>query len=110
MSIWKVYIHKGVLCMYQDVYLRTLEYAWYIVENNTTIRATAKKFGVAKSTVHYDLKNRLKYYDKDLYFRVKEILQVNFNEKHIRGGLATKQKYLQEKEAEDFNEFNYYTC
>ena len=94
--------------MYEDVYLRTVEYARYIVENKATIRAAAKNFGVAKSTVHYDLKNRLKYYDKELYLKVKEILQINFNEKHIRGGLATKQKYLQEKEAESFNDFNYY--
>lgn len=96
--------------MYEDVYKRTLNYAWYIVENNTTIRATAKHFGVAKSTVHYDLKNRLKYYDKNLYLQVKKILQNNFNEKHIRGGLATKQKYLHEKEAECFSEFDTYSC
>jgi putative DeoR family transcriptional regulator (stage III sporulation protein D) len=94
--------------MYEDVYLRTLEYAKYIVDNNATIRATAKSFGVAKSTVHYDLKNRLKYYDVELYLRVKEILQIHFDEKHIRGGMATKQKYLQEKEAGLFDEFNYY--
>lgn len=94
--------------MNNDVYRRTLEYAWYIVDNNATIRATAKNFNVAKSTVHYDLKNRLKYYDRDLYLKVKEILQINFNEKHIRGGMATKQKYLQEKEAEEFNDFIYY--
>ena len=94
--------------MYQDIYLRTLEYAWFIVENKTTIRATAAKFGVAKSSVHYDLKNRLKYYDRDLYEKVRLILQNNFNEKHIRGGMATKQKYLQEKEADNIDEFNYY--
>lgn len=96
--------------MYEDVCLRTIEYANYIIENKATIRATAKVFGVAKSSVHYDLKNRLKYYDEELYMRVKKILQDNFNEKHIRGGLATKQKYLQQKEAEDFCEFNYYGC
>ena len=79
--------------MYDDVYARTLEYARYIVDNNATIRATARKFGVAKSTVHYDLKNRLKYYDKDLYLNVKRILQTNFEEKHIRGGMATRKKY-----------------
>lgn len=96
--------------MCDEFYLKTLEYAWYIVENNATIRATAKQFGVAKSTVHYDLKNRLKYYDQELYLKVKEILQNNFNEKHIRGGLATRQKYLQEKEATEFSEFDYYGC
>ena len=94
--------------MYDDVYIRTLQYAQYIIENNATIRATAKKFGVAKSTVHYDLKNRLKVYDRDVYIKVKQILQNNFNEKHIRGGMATKQKYLHEKEMEQFNEFDCY--
>ena len=96
--------------MHDEMYLRTLEYAWYIIENEATIRTTAKQFGVAKSTVHYDLKNRLKYYDKDLYEQVKQILQNNFNEKHIRGGMATQQKYLHEKQSEDFCEFNYYGC
>ena len=64
--------------MYEDVYSRTIEYAYYIIENGATIRATAKRFGVAKSTVHYDLKNRLKYYNKDLYLKVKQILENNF--------------------------------
>ena len=96
--------------MYEDVYLRTIEYAYYIIENNSTIRATAQKFGVAKSTVHYDLKNRLKYYDKNLYLKVKQILENNFNEKHIRGGLATRQKYLQQKHADKFDNFDCYSC
>ena len=96
--------------MYDDVYVRTIKYATYIVDNSSTIRATAKKFGVAKSSVHYDLKNRLKYYDKNLYTKVRTILQNNFNEKHIRGGMATKQKYLNEKEMQEFYEFNYYGC
>lgn len=93
--------------MEQDIYERTIQYAWYIINHNATIRATAKNFGVAKSTVHYDLKNRLRFYDKDLYLKVKQILQNNFNEKHIRGGLATKQKYLHEKEIAEFDKFNY---
>lgn len=96
--------------MCDEVYLRTINYATYIVENGATIRATAKRFGVAKSTVHYDLKNRLKLYDKNLYLQVKKVLQNNFNEKHIRGGMATKQKYLNEKEMREFYEFNYYGC
>lgn len=94
--------------MYDEIYLRTLEYAWYIIENNATIRATAKKFNVAKSTVHYDLKHRLKFYNNDLYLKVREVLVNNFNEKHIRGGLATRQKYLQEKDAVEFCDFDYY--
>ena len=93
--------------MCEDVYSKTMEYALYIVEHKATIRATAKRFGVAKSTVHYDLQNRLLYYDKGLYLQVKKILQDNFNEKHIRGGLATKQKYLHEQEVRELNNFNY---
>ena len=96
--------------MYDDVYARTIEYARYIVDNNATIRATARRFGVAKSTVHYDLKNRLKHYDKNLYLEVKRILQTNFEEKHIRGGLATREKYLREKEADEMHNFYYYGC
>lgn len=96
--------------MYNDVYIRTLEYAMYIIENNATIRATAKKFGVAKSSVHYDLKYRLKDYDAELYCSVKRILETNFNEKHIRGGMATRQKYLNEKEAGEMYSFDYYGC
>ena len=96
--------------MYDDVYARTIEYARYIVDNDATIRATASRFGVAKSTVHYDLKNRLKYYDENLYLQVRQILQNNFEEKHIRGGLATRQKYLREKEVDDMDGFYYYGC
>ena len=96
--------------MEDEVYFRTMKYAMYIVENSATIRQTAKVFNVAKSTVHYDLKNRLKYYDRSLYDRVKQILQNNFDEKHIRGGFATKQKYLHEKEIAQLNDFNYWGC
>lgn len=96
--------------MYDNIYQKTIEYAMYIIENNSTIRATAKHFGVAKSTLHYYLTKWLKCYDEDTYLQVKKILQTNFDEKHIRGGMATKQKYLQEKEAEEFNDFIYYGC
>jgi len=91
--------------MYDDVYLRTIDFALYIIDNNATIRQTARNFNIAKSTVHYDLKNRLKLYDRGLYLRVKQILQNNFNEKHLRGGFATKQKYLNEKEIKQLNIF-----
>ena len=96
--------------MYDNIYEKTIEYARYIIDNKSTIRATAKHFGVAKSTLHYYLVKWLRYYDENMYLQVKKIFQTNFNEKHIRGGLATKQKYLQEKEAEEFNDFIYYGC
>ena len=77
----------------KDLYLRTREIALYFVENKSTIRETAKHFGMAKSTVHYDLSTRLPSVDYALYKEVKKILDTNFEEKNIRGGLATQKKY-----------------
>ncbi len=87
--------------MFSDINNLTIELAKDIVENKSTIRATARKFNMAKSTVHYYLKYRLKNLDTELYCLVQEILKYNFDEKHIRGGLATKQKYLIEKDVEN---------
>lgn len=81
----------------KNYYTRTKELALYVVNYKATIRQTARAFAMAKSTVHYDLANRLPFVDYDLYLQVKKILNINFNEKHIRGGEATKQKYLKEK-------------
>ncbi len=66
----------------------------YIVENNTTVRATASRFGISKSTVHKDVTQTLKKVNKSLYLDVKSILEKNKEERHLRGGEATKQKYL----------------
>ena len=65
----------------------------YILENNATVRATAKKFGISKSTVHKDVSERLPKIQPQLYPKVKKILETNKQERHIRGGLATKKKY-----------------
>ena len=65
----------------------------YIVENKATVRCAAKQFGVSKSTVHKDVSQRLKYIDRGLYRDVKNVLAVNKAQRHIRGGMATKQKY-----------------
>lgn len=65
----------------------------YIIENEATVRAAAKKFGVSKSTVHMDVSKRLKRINPALYGQVKKILEVNKAQRHIRGGLATKEKY-----------------
>lgn len=67
----------------------------YIVENRATVRAAAKVFSVSKSTVHMDVAERLRRIN--LYTEVREVLEVNKAERHIRGGQATKQKYLSEK-------------
>ena len=72
---------------------RALELAEYIIENRATVRAAARQFGVSKSTVHKDLSERLEAIDRSLYNQVKEVLEYNKAERHIRGGLATRKKY-----------------
>ena len=73
---------------------RAIELAEYIVENKTTVRAAAKKFGISKSTVHMDVSERLKKLNPALYKDVRKIRDINKAERHIRGGMATKQKFL----------------
>lgn len=72
---------------------RACELAAYIIENDATVRAAAKKFGVSKSTVHKDLQERLPRVDRPLYLQVKQVLERNKAQRHIRGGLATRKKY-----------------
>ena len=69
----------------------------YIVENNATVRATALRFGISKSTVHKDVTQTLKNTNKSLYLDVQSVLEKNKKERHIRGGEATKKKYMVEK-------------
>ena len=73
---------------------RAVELAVYIIENRTTVRAAAKTFGVSKSTVHTDITKRLRFSNPSLYNSVRKVLDTNKAERHIRGGLATKEKYL----------------
>ena len=72
---------------------RACDLAVYIIENRATVRAAAKQFGISKSTVHKDLSERLPSYNRSLYLQVKEILELNKAERHIRGGIATRKKY-----------------
>lgn len=72
---------------------RAIDLAVYIIENQTTVRAAAKKFGVSKSTVHMDVSTRLKKLNPALYHDVRKVLDINKAERHIRGGMATKQKF-----------------
>ena len=67
--------------------------AQYIIENRTTVRAAAQKFGISKSTVHKDISERLPQFNRVLYQQVKEVLEVNTAPRHIRGGSATRKKY-----------------
>ena len=76
---------------------RAVAIALYIIENNSTVRKAAKKFGISKSTVHKDVSERLKAINSILYHQVKRILNVNKQERHIRGGLATQRKYAELK-------------
>ena len=70
----------------------------YLIENGATVRSTAVRFGISKSTVHKDVTQILPHVNRSLYLHVKEVLDKNKNERHLRGGQATKQKYLiQEK-------------
>ena len=73
---------------------RAVEVANYIIENNATVRQAAKQFGISKSTVHKDCSDRLLLISPSLATAVRKILDVNKAERHIRGGLATKEKYL----------------
>ena len=73
---------------------RAVEVANYIIENNATVRQAAKQFGISKSTVHKDCAERLAQVNPGLANEVRKILDVNKAERHIRGGLATKEKYL----------------
>lgn len=73
---------------------RAMEIATYIIETNATVRQTAKKFGVSKSTVHKDCTERLAQINPTLAAQARKVLDVNKQERHIRGGMATKEKYL----------------
>lgn len=72
---------------------RACQLALYIIENKTTVRAAAQKFGISKSTVHKDIQDRLPGFNKPLYLQVKAVLDENKAERHIRGGIATRKKY-----------------
>lgn len=73
---------------------RAMEIARYIIDNNTTVRQAAKHFGISKSTVHKDVTERLVQVNTSLAAEARKVLDVNKSERHIRGGLATREKYL----------------
>ena len=72
---------------------RAIELGEYIIENNATVRAAAKKFHISKSTVHKDVSARLQNVNPQRYGRVRHVLEVNKAQRHIRGGIATREKY-----------------
>ena len=73
---------------------RAVEIAYYIIEHKATVRQTAKKFGISKSTVHKDVTDRLPHVNPTLAARARVVLDVNKSERHIRGGQATREKYM----------------
>ena len=72
---------------------RACKMAVYMIETGATVRSAARHFGISKSTVHKDLSQRLRQYNPVLYTQVRQVLDLNKQERHIRGGLATKRKY-----------------
>ena len=78
---------------------RAIDIANYIIENNATVRQTAKQFGISKSTVHKDVTERLMQINPALAKEARKVLDVNKSERHIRGGLATREKYLHQARA-----------
>lgn len=80
---------------------RCIQLARYMLERKSTVRDTSKQFGVSKSTVHKDITVRLRQVSPSLYKEIRQLLDLNKQERHIRGGLATRRKYALEKERRD---------
>ena len=76
---------------------RVLTIGTYIAETNATVREAAALFGVSKSSVHKDMTERLENINPDLYEKVRKVLDINKAERHLRGGMATKEKYLKKR-------------
>ena len=72
---------------------RACRLAAYMIQTGATVRSAAKHFGISKSTVHKDLSQRLPAFNRPLYLQVKDVLEQNKAERHIRGGIATREKY-----------------
>ena len=86
-------MYGRVVYVYTSIEQRACDLAAYIINNNATVRAAAKKFGISKSTVHKDVSERLRRLDPALWQQVKSVLDRNKAERHIRGGIATRMKY-----------------
>jgi putative DeoR family transcriptional regulator (stage III sporulation protein D) len=84
----------------ENIEERACKLARYIIEKNATVRAAAREFGVSKSTVHKDLTDRLEQIDRVLAGQARRVLAVNKAERHIRGGLATREKYRCQRPSE----------
>ena len=83
--------------MWEYIEERVIRCAEYIVETGCTVRACSAHFSISKSTVHKDVSERLRFIDVDLYERVRDVLDLNLSERHIRGGIATRDKYKKDE-------------
>lgn len=84
----------------EDIRSRVLEMAYLMLDGRRTVREVAKIIGYSKSTVHNDLTTKLEKIDYDVYLQVKELLEYNKKVRHLRGGEATRMKYLEESQVE----------
>ena len=89
--------------MQSDIKLRVIKEAEYIATTGQTLRKTAEYMGISKSTVHKDMSKRLKYIDRDLYDTVRKVTEENKSLRHIRGGEATRDKYLRMRKSREKN-------
>ena len=80
------------MCLKGNIEERAEHLALYIIENRATVRDAAKKFGISKSTVHKDIRERLPLFNRSLFLQVQTVLEINKAERHIRGGMATRRK------------------
>ena len=83
--------------MWDYIEERAIKCAEYIIETGCTVRACSAHFCISKSTVHKDVSERLKYIDENLYERTRTVLSLNLSERHIRGGIATRKKYSEQR-------------
>ena len=90
--------------MWNYIEERVLKCAEYIVETGCTVRACSAHFSISKSTVHKDVTERLRSLNADLYETVREILEINLKERHIRGGNATREKYVKQHKNKQLKE------
>ena len=93
MTLRRLRAKIGRYTMTDTIERRACQLAVYIIETGATVRTAAKYFGISKSTVHKDLSQRLPQYNRTLYLQVRKVLDENKAQRHIRGGLATKNKY-----------------
>ena len=94
--------------MEKNIELRVFSEAEFMLKNKCTVREMTRFFNVSKSTVHNDLSKKLKVLNKELFFQVDKILKFNFSVKHLRGGRATKQKFLKKKQQKNEKKINFF--